>query len=113
MSRGSPAVRRGLPSSASSRARRTRDRLDMQSIEHRRVPMTASRALVRALCLVASVLGALAGCLTHAAEAGGKSAKAPQAVVISLDGARADVVRAYLASGVLDRNVGLGRLAQH
>src|SRR5215813_2646156 len=37
----------------------------------------------------------------------------PQVVVISLDGARADVVHGFLETGVLDAKVGLGRLARH
>src|SRR5262245_47841415 len=34
----------------------------------------------------------------------------PQVVVISLDGAQADIVEHYLKTGVLDRKTGLGRL---
>src|SRR5207249_1623017 len=36
--------------------------------------------------------------------------KNPQVVVISLDGARPDLVEHYLKTGVLDRKTGLGRL---
>jgi len=45
-------------------------------------------------------------------QADEKPPRSPQVVIISLDGARADVVEAYLDSGVLDRKVGLGRLAR-
>ena len=36
-----------------------------------------------------------------------------QVVVISLDGAKPDLIRQYLQSGVLDKRTGLGRLSKH
>ena len=36
-----------------------------------------------------------------------------QVVVISLDGAKPDLIRQYLQSGVLDKKTGLGRLSKH
>jgi hypothetical protein len=38
---------------------------------------------------------------------------APKVVVISLDGAKPDLVQHYLRKGVLDRRTGLGRLQRH
>jgi hypothetical protein len=69
-----------------------------------------TRRLVRAFSLVALMSGMLLGLMSRPLEAGAKSGGAPQVVVISLDGARADIVEAFLRSGVLDKNVGLGRL---
>lgn len=46
----------------------------------------------------------LAGCYASTALA------TPQVVVISLDGAKADLIQSYLKSGVLDKRTGLGRL---
>jgi predicted AlkP superfamily pyrophosphatase or phosphodiesterase len=72
----------------------------------------SSRTFVGTLCLVAAVCGALAP-VDRPAYAGAKPGGAPQVVVISLDGARADVVDALFRSGALDKKVGLGRLDTH
>src|SRR5262245_27421338 len=69
--------------------------------------------LVRSLVLVAAVSGTLLGPLSGSATAGAKADGSPQVVVISLDGARADLVHAFLKSGVLDKKTGLGRLDTH
>ena len=69
-----------------------------------------TRRFVRAFSLVVLMSGMLLGLMSQPLEAGAKSGGAPQVVVISLDGARADIVEAFLRSGVLDKNVGLGRL---
>jgi hypothetical protein len=69
--------------------------------------------LLRTLCLVAAMSGALLEPASQPAHAGAKAGGAPQVVVISLDGARADIVQAFLESGVLDKKVGLGRLDTH
>src|SRR5262245_45646391 len=74
--------------------------------------MTTPR-VVRSLCIATALIGALVGVLRSPADAGAKQDGAPQVVVISLDGARADVVQSFLDSGVLDKNVGLGRLDTH
>ena len=37
----------------------------------------------------------------------------PQVVIISLDGAKPELVEGYLKSGTLDRKTGLGRLKKH
>src|SRR5215813_4270028 len=42
----------------------------------------------------------------------GSRRSTPKVVVISLDGAKPDLIASYLASGQLDRNRGLGRLAR-
>jgi predicted AlkP superfamily pyrophosphatase or phosphodiesterase len=42
-----------------------------------------------------------------------RSRHAPRVILISLDGARPDVIKEYLRRGVLDWNTGLGRLVRH
>jgi predicted AlkP superfamily pyrophosphatase or phosphodiesterase len=69
-----------------------------------------SGSFVRTLCLLAALSAALLGSMSSPAHGGAAASGAPQVVVISLDGARADLVNAFLQSGVLDKKVGLGRL---
>jgi len=66
----------------------------------------------RAVALAAAI--AVAAC-THfaAADEGRFKAAKPQVVVISLDGAKPDLIASYLMSGVLDTHTGLGRLKAH
>src|SRR3989442_92495 len=66
----------------------------------------------RAVALAAAI--AVAAC-THFASADDNRFKAskPRVVVISLDGAKPDLIESYLKSGVLDRKTGLGRLKAH
>src|SRR5947208_2078088 len=72
----------------------------------------APRAVALVTAIVAAI--ALAAC-THfaAADEGRIKASNPQVVVISLDGAKSDLVQSYLATGVLDKKTGLGRLKAH
>jgi hypothetical protein len=42
-----------------------------------------------------------------------RASGAPQVVVISLDGAKPDLIREYLRAGVLDKKTGLGRIERH
>jgi predicted AlkP superfamily pyrophosphatase or phosphodiesterase len=72
-----------------------------------------ARLIVRIVTLVAVLSIVLGGPLSRPAGAGAKSNGAPQVVVISLDGARADLVDTFLKTGVLDKKVGLGRLDTH
>src|SRR5262245_48152780 len=68
------------------------------------------RRFVRTFSHVILASAMLLGLVSRPVEAGARSGDAPQVVVISLDGARADIVEAFLGSGVLDKKVGLGRL---
>ena len=70
----------------------------------------------RAVALVTAIVAAIAvAACTHfaAADEGRIKASNPQVVVISLDGAKSDLVQSYLATGVLDKKTGLGRLKAH
>jgi len=66
----------------------------------------------RAVALVAAIAVAAAVHLAAADEGRAKTSK-PQVVVISLDGAKPDLIESYLATGVLDKKTGLGRLRAH
>jgi hypothetical protein len=61
--------------------------------------MMTFRLFVLAVSLVAAISSGLVGPLTRPAQADAKSG-VPQVVVISLDGARADVVDAFLRSRI-------------
>src|SRR5882762_1089144 len=66
----------------------------------------------RAVALVAAI--AVAACTHFAvADEGRIKTSKPQVVVISLDGAKPDLIESYLKSGVLDKHTGLGRLKAH
>ncbi len=64
-------------------------------------------ALVALLAIIPVARPAWAGDDDERAE------RAPQVVVISLDGARPDLVEDFLEERVLDRKTGLGRLKTH
>ena len=66
----------------------------------------------RAVALAAAIVVAAAVQFASADEGGAKTSK-PQVVVISLDGAKPDLIQSYLKSGVLDKKTGLGRLKAH
>ena len=76
-------------------------------------------AVLRSSRRAGAFLAVVAVLVAHAAPGRAQTAssppggRAPQVVVISLDGAKPDVLERLFASGALDRNVGLGRLAQH
>ena len=63
-------------------------------------------ALATAIALAAAVQFA-------SADQGRAQTSRPQVVVISLDGAKPDLIESYLKSGVLDKKTGLGRLKTH
>lgn len=66
--------------------------------------------------LTAVGLGLLANTLTAddgKDDVDGEDHRKPQVVVISLDGAKPDLIEHYLRTGVLDRRKGLGALAWH
>ena len=66
----------------------------------------------RAVALVAAI--AVAACTHFAvADEGRIKTSKPQVVVISLDGAKPDLIESYLKSGALDKKTGLGRLKAH
>ena len=66
----------------------------------------------RAVALAAAIVVAAAVQFASADEGRAKTSK-PQVVVISLDGAKPDLIESYLKSGVLDKKTGLGRLKAH
>jgi hypothetical protein len=70
------------------------------------------RARVLALA-VALIAVTTTSCAWADDDGRGRKPLRPSVVVISLDGAQPDVVERYLASGVLDKKRGLGRLARH
>ena len=70
--------------------------------------------LSRRIVILALALIAATAPLAWAADDRSKAAASkPQVVVISLDGAKPDLVESYLETGVLDRKTGLGRLKAH
>jgi len=67
-----------------------------------------------AVASIALAAFGLTGAVPAAAQpAGASPVRSPQVVIISVDGAQPDVLEKLFASGALDRNVGLGRLARH
>jgi predicted AlkP superfamily pyrophosphatase or phosphodiesterase len=71
----------------------------------------ASHARALAIGLAITAFGS--SCAWAGDDGRGRHRNKPQVVVISLDGARADIVERYLDTGVLDRRRGLGRLDRH
>ena len=75
-----------------------------------------SEPVARAIALSVAAAVVTLGHAAPSAGQGGAPAtpgRSPQVVLISVDGARPDVLERLFASGALDRNVGLGRLARH
>ena len=68
------------------------------------------RPLALALAITASATAPFAWA---ADDAGRKPINPEVVVIISLDGAKPELVEGYLRSGTLDRNTGLGRLKKH
>ena len=89
------------------------DRPDVSARSSQTGARAARRRASLAIAQLALATLGLVDAGSAAAQQASAPARPPQVVIISVDGAQPDVLEKLFASGALDRNVGLGRLARH